>query len=197
MEPQEVELSALGTRLVSGEVRVVGRSERADGWCALQLTSPGMAPSLRQELALRLAAHGRSSKQIAADLRVCISTVSADLGAGLDRMGLMRHEIGLLHEVDRCAGCSDRGATVYWMPLAARLPEGLSPAEREIAKAILEGLSNREISEARGRSLNTVANQVASVFRRLGISSRAELFAGVWLSAVAPPPCNGQISLAS
>jgi DNA-binding NarL/FixJ family response regulator len=51
----------------------------------------------------------------------------------------------------------------------------LSPAEREVARAVMEGKSNLAIARARGVSERTVANQVASIFRKLGVGSRLEL----------------------
>ena len=57
------------------------------------------------------------------------------------------------------------------------LPPGLTDAEREVVEAIVEGKSNAQIAAARGRSARTVANQVNSVFRKLGVGSRTELVA--------------------
>ncbi|MCK6537711.1 MAG: helix-turn-helix transcriptional regulator [Polyangiaceae bacterium] len=51
----------------------------------------------------------------------------------------------------------------------------LSAAEREVALLVAHGLSNAEIARARGVSPNTVANQIASLFRKLGVGSRLEL----------------------
>lgn len=51
----------------------------------------------------------------------------------------------------------------------------LTRAEREVAQLALSGQSNAEIAASRGTSINTVENQVASVFRKLGVESRAEL----------------------
>jgi DNA-binding NarL/FixJ family response regulator len=53
----------------------------------------------------------------------------------------------------------------------------LSEAERAVARAVAEGLGNAEIARARGVSTRTVANQVASIFRKLGVKSRLELVA--------------------
>lgn len=39
----------------------------------------------------------------------------------------------------------------------------------------MTGASNEEIASLRGRSVNTVAKQVASLFRKLGVRSRLEL----------------------
>lgn len=52
---------------------------------------------------------------------------------------------------------------------------GLTAAEREIARLVREGRSNRAIAELRGGSVRTVANQVASILRKHGVRSRAEL----------------------
>gem|GEM_PF-1141048 len=54
------------------------------------------------------------------------------------------------------------------------LPANLSAAERIVALALVGGLSNSEIAKARKTSVRTVANQVASLFQKLGVRSRAE-----------------------
>jgi DNA-binding CsgD family transcriptional regulator len=59
--------------------------------------------------------------------------------------------------------------------LAGGLSKDLSDAEKEVAKLLLAGRSNAEIAAARGRSVRTVANQVASIFRKLRVGSRLEL----------------------
>lgn len=48
----------------------------------------------------------------------------------------------------------------------------LTPAEHEIARMIRAGLSNAEIAAARGRSVRTIANQVASLLQKLHVASR-------------------------
>jgi DNA-binding CsgD family transcriptional regulator len=62
----------------------------------------------------------------------------------------------------------------------------LSPAEREVATAIMEGRTHEEIAIQRGVSKHTVANQAAAIYRRLGIAGRAELIA----LAHSKPPAN-------
>ncbi len=57
----------------------------------------------------------------------------------------------------------------------------LTPTERAVAAAAAAGCTNLEIARARGSSLHTVANQLASIYRKLGINSRAEL-AAAWHS---------------
>jgi DNA-binding CsgD family transcriptional regulator len=61
----------------------------------------------------------------------------------------------------------------------------LTPAERHVALALLDGRSNAEIAALRGSSPRTIANQVASLYRKLGVGSRAEL-AARWAGALAP-----------
>lgn len=53
----------------------------------------------------------------------------------------------------------------------------LSPAEREIVALVLAGKTNAAIANARRTSTRTVANQIASILRKLGRSSRRALVA--------------------
>lgn len=71
----------------------------------------------------------------------------------------------------------------------SRLASSLTDSERDVMRLILEGKSNSEIARDRGRAIRTVANQVASIFRKLGIGSRCELYA--LAARNEPPPCDG------
>jgi DNA-binding NarL/FixJ family response regulator len=51
----------------------------------------------------------------------------------------------------------------------------LTHAERAVVKLVFDGLSNAEIAAERDVSERTVANQLASVYRKLDVGSRAEL----------------------
>jgi DNA-binding CsgD family transcriptional regulator len=53
----------------------------------------------------------------------------------------------------------------------------LTPAEREVVELVASGCSNREIAERRRASVNTVGNQLAAIYGKLGVSSRHELVA--------------------
>jgi DNA-binding CsgD family transcriptional regulator len=59
----------------------------------------------------------------------------------------------------------------------AHLLRVLSPAERQVLTLVLSGCTNAEISCQRGVSVHTVANQLKSVFKKLGCSGRVELVA--------------------
>jgi DNA-binding CsgD family transcriptional regulator len=75
------------------------------------------------------------------------------------------------------AGASGDVVVLSYPASALLLPPGLTDAEREVVAAVVEGKSNAAIAAERGRSARTVANQVNSVFRKLGVGSRAELVA--------------------
>lgn len=54
-------------------------------------------------------------------------------------------------------------------------PDALTPAERRVAVAAAQGLSNREIAVACFVTVRTVETQLTSVYRKLGVRSRSQL----------------------
>ena len=65
---------------------------------------------------------------------------------------------------------------VLSFPLPSPALDGrLSAAERVVVGRIVAGDSNAEIARARNTSARTVANQIAAIFRKLGVGSRREL----------------------
>ncbi len=62
------------------------------------------------------------------------------------------------------------------IPLAApKLPSSLTAAEQAVVQLLCEGASNDEIARRRGVSKKTVGNQLESIYRKLHVTSRAEL----------------------
>lgn len=53
----------------------------------------------------------------------------------------------------------------------------LTPAERAVGELLLDGRSDAAIAAERGTSVRTVSKQAASLYRKLGVSSRRELWA--------------------
>jgi len=53
----------------------------------------------------------------------------------------------------------------------------LTAAEQQVLELLLSGASNAEIAKKRKTAIRTVANQVASLFRKYAVGSRAELAA--------------------
>ncbi|HEY4243297.1 MAG TPA: helix-turn-helix transcriptional regulator [Kofleriaceae bacterium] len=60
---------------------------------------------------------------------------------------------------------------------AGGMLDGLTAAERQVTLAVLSGLSNAEVARMRGSSPRTIANQLATIFKKLGVHSRSELAA--------------------
>lgn len=53
----------------------------------------------------------------------------------------------------------------------------LTTAEEIVMQGIFDGKSNEAIAQMRGTSPRTIANQIASIFKKHGVSSRRELVA--------------------
>ena len=71
-------------------------------------------------------------------------------------------------------------AILEWpLPKATEAPGLLTSAERTVVELVLAGCSNLEVATRRGRSIHTIANELASAYKKLGITSRAELAARV------------------
>jgi DNA-binding CsgD family transcriptional regulator len=66
-------------------------------------------------------------------------------------------------------------ATVAVVTFSLARCASLTNAEREVARMAGAGMSNLAIARRRRTSVRTVANQIASVLRKLGIPSRAAL----------------------
>ena len=56
----------------------------------------------------------------------------------------------------------------------------LTSGEYEVARSAASGMSNFDIAVTRKSSPRTIANQLASAFRKLGVASRAELAAALF-----------------
>jgi DNA-binding CsgD family transcriptional regulator len=110
------------------------------------------------------AARAYTGKVIAHTLGLARSTVSMALASATWKVGLTSSaELSrLLHALL----CDERDA------LDAT---HLSAAEREVLAHVLEGKSNAAIARTRGRSVRTIANQVASILRKTRSPSRRAL----------------------
>jgi DNA-binding NarL/FixJ family response regulator len=81
------------------------------------------------------------------------------------------------------AGFAALPATATWRELAVELAPApcesaqLSPAEEVVCAYVRQGLSNREIATALGKSERTVKNQVSAVLAKCGVPTRARLIA--------------------
>ena len=72
--------------------------------------------------------------------------------------------------------------TATWREIAAGMESPpalarLSPAEQVVLFQLRQGLSNREIATALGKSERTVKNQVSAILAKCGVPTRARLIA--------------------
>ena len=135
----------------------------------------------REEGVAALAAIGHSNKEIASQLGVTPSTVATLLASALAKLGLLSRTMLPMFWRDlhgRAWAVSDGEAPLIALSHPEQEPEsmrGLTPAERAVALALLEGLSDRTIALARNSSRHTVSKHVTAIYRKLGVSSRVEL----------------------
>ncbi|MBX3225963.1 MAG: helix-turn-helix transcriptional regulator [Labilithrix sp.] len=54
-------------------------------------------------------------------------------------------------------------------------PPELTAAERDVALRVFRGATNAAIARERGVSAKTIANQLESIYRKAGVTSRCEL----------------------
>lgn len=134
--------------------------------------------SPRERVVVESLREGVALKVVALELAIAPSTVSMHVASAARKLGLD----GRLALV--------RGAGVDGATLVDRLP-GLAPGERAVAELALLGLTNAEIGARRRTSARTVANQLATVYRKLGVGSRAELAAAALrASRATSDPCT-------
>jgi DNA-binding NarL/FixJ family response regulator len=134
----------------------------------------------REEGVSTLAALGRSNKEIGDSLGISGSTVATLLAAALAKLGLdSRTLLPLFWRDLQGRALAINGADGRLIALGRRDDEdgmdALTPAERSVAKGLLAGLSDKEIARQRSCSQHTIANQAASLYRKLGVRSRVEL----------------------
>jgi DNA-binding NarL/FixJ family response regulator len=72
------------------------------------------------------------------------------------------------------AGPPARLVLSFPLPGSQQPPTALTPAEAEVLRDLVRGLSNRDIAAQRGVSVHTVTKQVSSVLRKLGVQSRLD-----------------------
>lgn len=115
----------------------------------------------RETEVLRLLPGGATNKDIARRLGISASTVKV-----------------LLRSLFRKLGVASRSQAAALAPSAAAAApvaeEPLSERERDIVRMLAAGSSNKDIAAALGISPNTVRVHVHEVFRKLGMTSRAQ-----------------------
>ncbi|RAL23015.1 hypothetical protein DL240_09000 [Lujinxingia litoralis] len=135
--------------------------------------------SERERQVAYLVGRGHHVKLAAYELGLSPSTVRSQLRSALlklnleDRSALVRLVASVFGAESQIRLAESELLVLAQPPL--RLPAGLSEAERDVARQVAQGRTNAEIAAARGSAERTVANQLASIYRKLGLNSRQEL----------------------
>jgi DNA-binding NarL/FixJ family response regulator len=134
---------------------------------------------------------GDQQKAIAANLAIAPSTVSHRFGGALRKLGIARdavplplviaahHRAGIQGETGATSAEFEAGGRAC-LVISVRRPRTerahvLTPAEIEVARLCVEGLTRTDIASYRATSVLTVARQVHSIFTALGIVGRYAL----------------------
>lgn len=132
---------------------------------------------------LEHALEGRAGKWIALEMDLSESVVARILCAALRRIGaadlaaLAGARTAVFEALDGAA--TDDALAMARVAPTQRSLARLSDAEREVATCLLGGMRCAVIARERGTSPRTVANQITSIYHKLGISSRRELMAQI------------------
>ena len=139
--------------------------------------------SLRERQVVEYAGQGRSAKEIGYLLGAPAASVENSLRRAQAKLGL-RSRVELTaffapHGLRAQLAEIVVGEDTLLMGATPRLDEtklaGLTSAEREVTALLIAGSTNHDIAQRRATSARTVANQVQSVFHKMGARSRGEL----------------------
>jgi DNA-binding CsgD family transcriptional regulator len=188
---RSTDLATLWHQLCDGDLFI--KETWCDGgrcYATVQAPTRRARPSAKQLHTLERVLVGESQKSVAIDLNVSVTTVATAamlaLSGLMTRRRVSRAPILLVAAalaarglpVDRCR-FERRHDDVSWTISIAvpgeTLRTRLSPAEAEVAVLSIQGASHQGIAQARGTSVRTVANQLASVFGKIGVHGRSEL----------------------
>jgi DNA-binding CsgD family transcriptional regulator len=134
---------------------------------------------------------GEAPKAVAFELRMGLSSVAAAIQDCLLGMGIPGRlsQASVLLTMAACAAHQpessptlgrlsrvEANGEAYWVVSVMRpdldFPVPLSHAEAAVVRELVAGRSHAQISSLRATSPRTVANQLATVFRKLGVSGR-------------------------
>jgi DNA-binding CsgD family transcriptional regulator len=196
---ERIELAAIWDELIAGTCKVEGWSHGESTWSMVVSRGPNLtgvrSPGLRHrdieilEQALLCGVRklvaveaGLSCSSIAVILQSCfqfmgLSCLPSRIPGLLVAAAHARHHQASNHQ-SILRGRAERQFSQQTITVPrpdVALKAWLAPAEHAVINLLVEGHCYAEIALARETSIRTVANQVASGFRRLGVSGRAEL----------------------
>jgi DNA-binding NarL/FixJ family response regulator len=180
--------------LLNGRMRLVSRDDDGSGGSVLTFEAGHVPLGRRERAVLAASESGAANKLVAIEQSLACSTVSEALNAALSKIGFKGRAEFLRvmaylrsgSPAVRLVGTSEPLGSGpqktprrrLFVPLEAVAPDpSLTSAERQVVEHVLSGRSNAAIARARSTSSRTVANQLAAIYRKLGVSSRWELAA--------------------
>lgn len=176
----------LAEGLMSGRMRLVSREEDGAGGAVLGFEACASRLTPRERELLRAAESGVANKFVALEHSLACSTVSESVHTAMTKLGFasraefLKVMASLRSSESQNAARLLGDATLCWLVLpieALNLDPRLTQAERQVVAAVLSGRTNAAIAKARRTSCRTVANQLAGIYRKLGVASRWELAA--------------------
>lgn len=145
-----------------------------------------------------LAVRGFSDKLIAYHLGVASNTIATHLRRSAQKLGVTSRT-ALIRHLQPWFSVSVEPTEHDWrwlgddtamhvLNMEAKVSRNeLSGAEEDVLERLLDGATYNEIADARRTSLGTVRKQVESVYRKVGVRSRAELAAAAGGTGLVPP----------
>lgn len=208
---ERVELAAIWDELIAGTCKVESWSHGQNTWSMVVSRGPNLtglrSPRLRDRdiEILEQALLCGVRKHVAVEAGLSCSSIAVILQTCFQFMGLhclpsripgllvaaahARHHQAL-HQPSHPRGHTERQFSEQTITVPrpdTALVAWLAPAEHAVIDLLIEGRCYAEIAQARETSIRTVANQVASGFRRLGVSGRAELLCKLARWGFEPP----------
>jgi DNA-binding CsgD family transcriptional regulator len=212
------DLAGLWHRLCDGEL-FIRDTHCSHGRCyaALEIRTLPVRPSAVKLRVLERIFQGEGQKAVASDLGVSVASVAGYSLGALTSLAC-RHRVSrspiLLVMAALAARGSDAGPVRHeemradgtWL-VSVEIPghtfrDRLSSSEAEVVRLSIEGEDHAGIAQARGTSIRTVANQLASAFGKLKVSGRSALRAlavrehAAWLRttpAIAPTQASSAV----
>ena len=172
--------------LLRGHMRLVSREDDGAGGAVLGFEAYDARLTERERELLSAAESGVANKFVALERSLSCSTVSESVHTAMTKLGFANRAEFL--KVVACLRAAEPGntarlrgnETACWLALpieALNLDPRLTQAERQVVVGVLNGRTNAAIAKARRTSSRTVANQLAGIYRKLGVASRWELAA--------------------
>jgi len=195
---QPMDLALLWRELVTGDSRVM-HSFASEERCYLVLERLRdckpltRGPKARKIRILESLFFLGAQKNVALEFGVSLSSVAGVTKECLEALGLPCKPSRVSPLVIAAAHAARGDSVVCWGRLSqfahssinyrvvslarpdAELASLLTPAQFEVVRLRVQGMSHVEIAKSRHRSRRTIANQLAESFRRLGVSGRSEL----------------------